>query len=309
MLITIIIPCYRSEQTLEHVVEEIKTEVSKRNENDYQFILVNDCSPDNTFEIISKLAKSDQKIIGIDLAKNYGQNIARIAAVPYVKGDVAVCMDDDGQHPADQIYKLVDKVCEGYDLVYAKFEEQKQPFYRRFASKMNTRLLELTGAKTKGIKNSPFLAWSRFAIDNLKNYNSPFPSAGAFLMKTTNRVTNVEVRQRKRMSGTSGYTLKKLLNLWLTEFTNFSLVPLRFAALIGVGTSGLGIAWAIYLIVRKIINPNIFVGYTSTMAALLFVGGMIMLMLGLMGEYLGKIYMIISDLPQYIVRDEINVDL
>lgn len=309
MVITIIIPCYRSENTLEYVVNEIKDEVLKRSGNEYQIILVNDCSPDNTFGVITKLAQADKNIIGIDLARNYGQNIARMAAVSYIKGDVAICMDDDGQHPADQIYKLVDKICEGYDLVYARFATQKQRFYRRFTSKINTKLLELTGSKMKGIYNSPFLAWSRFAIENLKEYKSPFPSAGAYLMRTTNRVTNVEVDHRKRLSGTSGYTLKKLVNLWLTEFTNFSLVPLRLAALIGVCTSGLGICWGIYLVIRKIVNPHVVMGYTSTMAVLLFVGGIIMLMLGLIGEYIGKIYMTISNLPQYIIREELNADI
>lgn len=306
MLISVIIPCYRSEKTLENVVNEIKTEIKKRKENDYQIILVNDCSPDNTFSVISKLAE-DEKIVGIDLARNYGQNRARMAALPYIKGDVAVCMDDDGQHPANEVYKLVDKISEGYDLVYGRFKEQKQTLFRRWASNLNTRLLEIIGSKQKGIYNSPFLAWSRFSIENLKKYRSPFPSAGAYLMRITNRVVNVEVEQRQRLSGSSGYTLRKLLNLWLTEFTNFSLVPLRIASVLGIGTSGLGILCGIIIIIRKIINSNIQVGYTSLMAVLLFVGGIIMLMLGLIGEYIGKIYMTLSCLPQYIVRKEINV--
>lgn len=306
MLVSVVIPCYRSEKMLEKVVSEIRSELLKREENDYQIILVNDCSPDNTIDVIRKLAKDDKKIVGVDLSRNYGQNRARIAAVPYIKGDVAVCMDDDGQHPANEIYTLVDKVLEGYDLVYGKFKEQKQPLFRRTVSKVNTKLLELTGTKMKGIKNSPFLAWSRFAVEALKQYKSPFPSAGAYLMRLTTKVANVEVEQRKRMAGSSGYNLKKLLNLWLTEFTNFSLIPLRIASFLGMWTSGIGIIWGILLIVRKLLNPHIQVGYTSMMAVLLFVGGLIMLMLGLIGEYIGKIYMTISNLPQYVVRDTIN---
>ena len=121
MLISVIIPCYRSAETIERVVDEIKNEILKREGNQYQIILVNDCSPDNTFAVLRELAEQDKNIVALDLARNFGQNNARIAAVPYVKGEVAVCMDDDGQHPADQIYTLVDKVMEGYDLVYAKF--------------------------------------------------------------------------------------------------------------------------------------------------------------------------------------------
>lgn len=307
MIITIIIPCYRSEDTIERVVDEIKKEILSRNENGYQIILVNDNSPDNTLAVIEKLALHDKNIIGVDLARNYGQNKARMAAIPYIKGDVAVCMDDDGQHPASQIYKLVDKVCEGYDLVYAHFSVQKQPAFRRFASWMNTKSLEITGTKIKGIYNSSFLAWSKFSYQLLEKYHSPFPSAGAFLMKSTNKVANVIVEQRERMAGSSGYTLKKLLNLWLIEITNFSLVPLRFASMIGLITAFIGSCWGIYLIIRKIIFPDISVGYTSTMAVILFIGGIIMLMLGMIGEYIGKIYMTISGLPQYIIRKEIKV--
>lgn len=308
MVISVIIPCYRSEKTIEWVVAEIKEEILKREGNRYQIILVNDCSPDNTFRVLRELAKEDPNIVALDLTRNFGQNNARMAAVPYIRGDVAVCMDDDGQHPADQIYKLVDKINEGYDLVYAKFPKQKQTLFRRFASRLHTKLQELTGAKQKGIFNSPFLAWSAFAIKVLKLYHSPFVSAGAYLMRVTNKVANVEAPQRVRMAGYSGYTLKKLLNLWLTEFTNFSLVPLRFSSFLGFGSAAIGVILGIILVIRKLINPDIAVGYTSSVTILLIIGGIIMLMLGLLGEYVGKIYMTISNLPQYAIRTEINAE-
>ena len=307
MMITVIIPCYRSENTIGQVVDDVKREIMVRKDNKYQIILVNDCSPDNTFAVIEKLTSEDKNIIGIDLAKNYGQNRARMAAVPYIEGDVAVCMDDDGQHPAREISKLIDKINDGYDLVYAHFTERKQSPFRFLASRLNTWMLEFTGAKIKGIYNSSFLAWSKFACQSLKEYHSPFPSAGAYLMNSTNRVTNVEVKHHERISGSSGYTLKKLVNLWLVEITNFSLVPLRFASLTGICISGAGGIWGLCMIIKKILNPRIAVGYTSTMAVLLFIGGMIMLILGLIGEYIGKIYMTLSDMPQYIIREEINV--
>jgi len=307
MLITIVIPCYRSEKTIERVVAEIKKEIARRPENQCQIILVNDCSPDGTFGVIRRMAEEDPSIVGLDLARNYGQNNARMAAVPYIRGDVAVCMDDDGQHPADQIYKLVDKISEGYDLVYAKFARQKQSGFRRLASRANTHLQELTGAKMKGIFNSPFLAWSRFSVEALKKYNSPFVSAGAYLMRSTNRVANIETEQRQRLEGHSGYTLKKLVNLWLTEFTNFSLVPLRLASIVGFASAAAGLLIGIILIIRKLVNPAIAAGYTSMMAVLLFVGGIIMMMLGLLGEYVGKIYMTVSNQPQVVVRTALNV--
>ena len=308
MLISVIIPCYRSAETIERVVDEIKNEILKREGNQYQIILVNDCSPDNTFAVLRELAERDRNIVALDLARNFGQNNARIAAVPYVKGDVAVCMDDDGQHPADQIYMLVDKIQEGYDLVYAKFEKQQQTFFRKMVSRLHTAMQELTGAKMKGIHNSPFLAWSRFSIDALKKYHSPFVSAGAYLMRVTNRVANVDATQRARMAGSSGYNLKKLLNLWLTEFTNFSLVPLRFSAFLGFASAAAGFILGLVMIIRDLLNPAVVVGYPCMVALILFIGGIVMMLLGLMGEYIGKIYMTLSDLPQVMVRTEINAD-
>lgn len=306
MLITIIIPCYNSSKMIETVVEEIKKEIVKRQENKYQIILVNDCSKDNTFQVIADLAKKDSCIVAIDLARNFGQANAKMAAIGYIKGDIAVCVDDDGQHPSDKIYDLVDKINEGYDLVYAHFSGKKQNLFRRISSAVNTKLLELTGAKKKGIYNSPFLAWSSYAIKALKNYHSPFVSAGAYLMRCTDKVANVEVEQRARMSGHSGYSLKKLVNMWLTEFTNFSLVPLRLASILGLFSSFGGGILGIILVIRKLIHPSIAAGYTSYMAVLLLIGGILMLMLGLLGEYVGKIYMLVSGQPQYCIREVVG---
>lgn len=308
MLITIIIPCYNSSKMIVTVVEEIKKEIIKRPGNQYQIILVNDYSRDNTFQVISELAKNDPCIVAIDLARNFGQANAKMAAIGYIKGDVAVCVDDDGQHPSDKIYDLVDKINEGYDLVYAHFSGKKQNLFRRISSSVNTKLLELTGAKKRGIYNSPFLAWSSYAIKTLKNYHSPFVSAGAYLMRCTDKVANVEVEQRARISGHSGYSLKKLVNMWLTEFTNFSLVPLRLASILGLFSSFGGAVLGIILVIRKLIHPSIAAGYTSYMAVLLFIGGILMLMLGLLGEYVGKIYMLISGLPQYCIREVVEAE-
>ena len=214
--------------------------------------------------------------------------------------------DDDGQHPADQIYTIVDKLTEGYDLVYAKFPHQKQSLMRRCVSKIHTALQESIGAKPKGIVNSSFLGWSRFSIDTLKSYHSPFVSAGSFLLKSTTRITNVDVQHRERMSGHSGYTLKKLINLELTELTNFSNVPLRFCGALGAFSTFAGILLGIILIIRKIISSNFSIGYTSVIVLLLVLCGLILLSLGLMGEYIGKIYMTISNQPQYSVREIVN---
>lgn len=304
--VSIAIPCYKSAQTIPTVVNDLRTAITQREEFDYQIILVNDYPDDNTFDVIAALCQEDPKIVGVNLSRNFGQTTAKMAALPYVTGDVLVYMDDDGQHPADQIFRLVDKVLDGYDLVYARFPHKKHSLFKRFTSWLNSKVLEFNGSKPKGVSISSYLALNRVAVDALKKYRSPFPSIGGYLSHVVRRVTNVDMDHRDRLAGQSNYTLRKMLALWLTGFTNFSTVPLRLAAFVGVGCSAIGFITGLWVIIRKLINPAIAAGYTSSIALQLFIGGMIMMILGLCGEYIGRIYMTVSNMPQYEVRELLN---
>lgn len=306
--VSIAIPCYKSALTIPTVVRDIQNTFSQREDFDYQIILVNDYPDDNTFEVISRLCEEDPKVIGINLSRNFGQTTAKMAALPYVTGDILVYMDDDGQHPADQIFRLVDKVLEGYDLVYARFPHKKHSLFKRFTSWLNSKVLELNGSKPKGISISSYLAMNRVAVEALKKYKSPFPSMGGYLSHVIRRYANVDMEHRDRLAGQSNYTLRKMMSLWLTGFTNFSTAPLRLSAFIGIGCAGLGFITGVIMVIRKLINPAIAAGYTSSIALQLFIGGMIMMILGLCGEYIGRIYMTVSDMPQYEIRETINTD-
>ncbi len=307
MTITVAIPCYRSKDTIATVVSEVKKEILKREGNDYQFVLVNDCSPDDTFESIRALCKDDPKIVGVSLSRNYGQEAATLAALPYVDGDVCVFMDDDGQHPAGEIYKLIDKISEGYDLVYGRFSEKHHSFFKKLASKMHGAISEFNGTKVKGIALSSYFALSKFCAKQLIQYKSPFVSRGGYMMEVTMKVANVDITEhRDRISGASGYTMRKLISMWMSSFTNFTMKPLRFATAAGGLIAFAGFAYGIYLIIRKLIMPDVALGFTSIMAVMLFLGGMIMIMLGLLGEYIGRTYMTISSMPQYVVREQLN---
>jgi len=306
MLISICIPCYKSAKTLPIVIEGIKEEFKKRPDDDYQIVLANDGSPDNTFGVILELCKNDPKITGINLSRNYGQPSAKLAALKEARGDVIVFMDDDGQHPADGIFKLVDKLNEGYDVVYAAFKHKQHSFFKRFTSNLHNSLAEFMGNKPKGIKRSSFTAWSRMVADALLKYKSPFISIGAFMMSVTNKYANVEIEHQKRIEGSSGYTLKKLIRMWLNIFISFSMFPLRMATYLGLVFSTGGFVGIVYLFVRKLVHPTKVAGYTSTMITVLMMSGVLMLILGIMGEYLGRIYMTVSGLPQYNIREVIN---
>ena len=306
--ISVAIPCYKSALTIPTVVNDIRTAITRRNGYDYQIILVNDYPDDNTFDIISDLCREDPKITGVNLSRNFGQTTAKMAALPYVKGDVLVYMDDDGQHPADQIYLLVDKVLEGYDMVYARFPHKKHSLFKRFTSWLNAKVLELNGTKPKDIVISSYHAMSRTAVEALKKYKSPFPSIGGYLSHVVRRYANVDMDHQARLAGHSNYTLGKMLKLWLTGFTNFSTMPLRLSAFIGAACAAVGFVSGAIVIIRKLINPAIAAGYTSSIALQLFIGGIIMMILGLCGEYIGRIYMTVSNMPQYETREILNGD-
>lgn len=306
MLISVAIPCYKSTKTIKRVVDEIREVISSRPEYDYQIILVNDYPFDSTFSVIKQLCEEDNKIIGVNLSRNFGQTSAKMAAIPYVKGDVLVFMDDDGQHPAAGIIPLVEKINEGYDVVYAYFKAKKHSLFKRVTSKITAKISEFNGTRVKGIHVSSFYAISRFAIDCCNDYDSPFPSFMGYLNTLIGKVTDIEMEHRARMEGKSNYSLKKLLSLWLTGFTNFSVKPLRLISAIGFVFAVVGAFVGVSVIIHKLIKPAILAGYTSTMAVLLLLGGLILVALGFIGEYVGRTYMVISRLQPYRVREVIN---
>ena len=305
-MISVAIPCYCSENTISQVVKGLVEEFDKHND-EYQIVLVNDGSPDNTFEVIKGISLENPNVIAVNLSKNYGQHSARMAAIPFLKGEYVVYMDDDGQHPVSGIYKMIEKLEEGnYDVVYALFKQKKHSLFKRVVSRINTATLDFLTGKPKDVKNSSFSVMRSYILREMEKYKSPFPSWTGFIMQITRNVSNIELEHFDRISGESNYTLKKMFKLYMNSVTGFSVVPLRISSVIGMVTALIGFAVGIYSIIHKLLNPAVPVGYTSLMAVLLFIGGMIMMMLGLLGEYVGRIYMINNNLPQYTIREVVE---
>lgn len=302
--ISVIIPCYNSEKSIQDVVNNIKSVLL--DVFDYQIILVNDYSKDNVWEIIKVLCEEDEKIVGLSLSQNFGQQAARMAALDAVSGDYIVFMDDDGQHDPQGIIKMIQKIKEGFDIVYAGFKQRRESVFRIWGSKVNRIMTELLIGKPKDVNTSSFFVTRRFVIEELKKYNTPFPYLFGYFMKITKNVACVELEHQERMYGKSGYTLKKLLKLWTDGFTSFSIVPLQIASVWGIGCTFLGFITGIVMIMRKLLYPNIAAGYTSIIATILFCGGLIMLMLGIIGEYIGRIFITINCIPQYVIKESIN---
>ncbi len=308
MKISFVIPCYRSENTIRAVVGEIIDTVTPRGD-DYEIIMVSDSSPDGVYSVIGEMCAENPKLKGVEFAKNFGQHSALMAGYGFCTGDVTVSVDDDGQIPVDEVYKLIDKLGEGYDVVYGTYSSKKHSPFRNFGSRVNDKMAEALVGKPKNIKVTSFFAARAFVIREIVKYDKAYPYVLGLILRTTQRIANVPVNHRARTDGESGYTFKKLIALWMNGFTAFSVKPLRIATVIGCLCAVLGFGYGVYIIINRLfINPDVPAGYSSIMAALLFISGVIMVLLGLIGEYIGRIYISLNNSPQYVIRDTVNTE-
>ncbi len=304
MLISFVIPCYRSAKTLGNVVEEIQNMMREHSEYDSEIILVNDCSPDNTFEVIESLTKKYGNITGIDIAKNSGQQCALMAGFRQAVGDLIIACDDDGQTPVDTSFRLIEKLFEGdYDVVCAKYENRgSRSLFRRLGTWADRTMVKVFLEKPDDFNTAIYFVAKRFVIEEITKYDNPFPYWTGLLLRTTHNVGNVLVDQKDRAAGESGYTMRKLLSLWINGLTTFSIKPLRFATIAGSVLALIGFIIIVFLVIGKLVNADISVGWTSLIATNILVGGLIMLMLGMIGEYIGRIYISLNESPQYVIR-------
>lgn len=305
-LVSCVIPCYCSSATISAVIEEIERAAALRTDYDLEIILVNDGSPDDgaTARAIATLAEQSARIVAINLARNFGQHAAIMAGFAQVHGDIVVCLDDDGQTPADEMFKLVDKVAEGYDIVYASYSGHKQHnIFRNMGSKFNYWCNHVLMGIPRDLEQTSYFACKRFVVDSALRYENPYPYIEGLLFQAVQSYCNVPVVHRAREVGASGYSLHKLVSLWANGFTAFSVVPLRIATIAGLLFAVVGFVLTVVLIVQRLLDPSTNEGWTSLMAGLLVIGGLIMLLLGVLGEYVGRIYLSLNKIPQYVVRD------
>ncbi len=306
--ISFVIPCYRSEHTLSHVVAEIKEKMGTMKQYKYNIILVNDCSPDGTLAVIRRLCEEHDNVRGLSFARNFGQHAALMAGLRHADGDYVVCLDDDGQTPANEVDKLIDKLEEGYDAVYAKYEHKQHSAFRNMGSKVNELMTRVMLDKPAELFVSSYFAVRRFVVEDMIRYENSYPYVIGLVLRATKNITNVVVQHREREEGSSGYTMKKLMGLWLNGFTAFSVKPLRIATTVGGCSAVVGFLYGIYTIIKRLVNPNVPMGFSAMMSALVFFGGMIMVMLGLIGEYVGRIYISLNNSPQYVIKEKINIE-
>ncbi len=305
-ILSFVIPCYRSEHTISDVIDRIIATVNSDERYDYEIICVNDCSPDSTIHVLTEAAEKNQHITVVDLMRNFGQHAALMAGFGFVNGDIVICLDDDGQTMPEEVFKLIDKLNEGFDVVSAKYPVKKESLFRRLGSWTAVKVSEQMVGKPKGVLLNSYFVMRRIVLDEILKYPNPYPNIQGLFLRVTRKIGNVEIEHQERKIGKSGYNFIKLLSLWMNGFTSFSEKPLRISSFLGFFCFFGGIIFGTIVVIRKLLNPEIMLGYSSIMAVMLFMFGIILLMLGLMGEYIGRIYICINKAPQYVVRSVKN---
>lgn len=302
MLVSIVIPCYNSENSIRQVVDLTLAEFERLEGYDCEFVLVDDCSPDGTYAEIRRLAEEHPSVHGITLMRNFGQHNGIMCGLNHATGDLVMGMDDDLQTHPSQIPALIRKMEEGYDVVYGVYRQSANGPIKNFTSWLNRVTAQKLLDRPKDIETSNFWLITRAVRDQVVQYRNYNPYVEALFGRMTNRIGNVTIEHHAREQGSSNYTLGKLAKLWLSYF-NYTVLPLRMVSCIGVVSAAVGFLYAIFVLVRRIVVPDVPAGWSSIICILLFFFGLILLTLGIIGEYVGNLVLPANGTPQFIVRE------
>lgn len=299
MELSVCIPVYNGSKTIKRLVDELEKELS---EISYQVVLVNDGSKDNSEEVCIDLAKNKDNVKFIALRRNYGEHNAVMCGLNYCEGDYTVIIDDDFQNPPSEIIKLLDEIKLGYDVVYSKYKKKKHSIFRNLGSKFNDMVATKLLDKPKNLYLCSFKILTKEIVEEVIKYKGPFPYLDGLILRVTDNITSIFVEHKTRDEGESNYTLGKLVTLWLNMFINFSIKPLRVVSFIGAFTSIVCFILGIYFIVDKLLHPTAVLGWASLVVLILFIGGIQMMFLGILGEYIGKNYLDKNGTPQWTIK-------
>ena len=300
--ISFVIPCYYSEKTVESVVEDIVNEFPEE-EYDREIVLVNDGSKDGTYDVLCQLAERIKGVKAINLAKNFGQDAATLCGLSECKGDYIVVLDDDGQNPPCEAHKLLDEIDKGYDAVFAKYHKKKDTKFKSFGHMVNDRMVTAMIRKPKDLELNSYFVINRFVRDEMLKYKGAYPYIWGLIIRCTDSMTNVYVEHKNREVGESTYNLSKLLGLWVNGLLSFSVKPLRLTLVMGTIACLFGFIITIIVVINTLLYGDV-PGWTTLIMAILLMGGIQLLMLGMMGEYLGRLFINQNNAPQFVVRDK-----
>ncbi len=300
--ISVVVPCYRSSESLPILCDRLIRVLSELC-SQYEIILVNDGSPDNTWETIKELTNIYSEIKGINLMRNYGQHNALLCGIRTVQYKLCVTLDDDLQNPPEEIPKLIEEIEKGYDVVYGYPARQYHGFFRNLASRITKLVLQDSmGAETAG-RTSSFRAFRSLVCEAFRTHKSHLISIDVLLTWGTSRFSAVEVEQKPREFGTSNYTVVKLMSHALTMLTGFSIKPLQFTMWLGFYLTLFGVGVLAYVIISYLILGKSAPGFPFLASIISIFSGAQLFALGIFGEYLARIHFRIQERPPFIIRE------
>lgn len=307
--LSIVVPVYRSEDCLEALIDAIAEALNPTN-RDYEVILVNDCSPDNSWAVIESICRRNPLVVGVDLRRNFGQDNAIITGLRLARGRYSAIMDDDLQHHPRDLPALLDKIEEGADAVYADFGVKRQKAWKNLGSWFNGKFAEWVINKPKDVYLSPYKIIRKEVVAAICNYDGPDPYIDGLLFQVTSRIAHIPVEHHPRYAGQSTYTFWKSLRVWARLAFSFSARPMRLVSWFGFAFATLGLILAAAVVLYRLVLPEDFsataAGWASLMVALLVLSGIQMLFFGILGEYTGRTFVRVNNKPQAAIREVVN---
>jgi undecaprenyl-phosphate 4-deoxy-4-formamido-L-arabinose transferase len=300
--VSVIIPVYNSESSIGPLVTKLVNELIPL--YDAEIILVNDQSKDQSEKVCIELYSRFKNVVRFySLAKNVGEHNAVMAGLNQMTGDYAVIMDDDFQNPVSEVVKLINfSIDNEFDVVYTYYDKKHHSFYRNMGSTFNNWVANIMLKKPKDLYLSSFKLINRYMVNEIILYDLPYPYIDGLILRTTSNIGKVKVMHEKREDGHSNYTFVKLVRLWMNMFTNFSILPLRISIILGFIFAIIGIIIGVYTVFEKAHNPNLPVGYASLAVVISVFAGIQLIAIGMMGEYLGRIFLSQNKKPQFSIR-------
>jgi glycosyltransferase involved in cell wall biosynthesis len=302
--ISVVIPVYNSEQTLKPLVSKLK-EVLEKIAREFEVIMVNDASNDDSWSVIEELADSYQFVRGVDMMRNYGQHNALLAGIRQAKYKYTVTIDDDLQHPPAEIVKLAEKIEEGYDVVYGSPQEEQHGLFRDFASQFIKLALKTVMKLEIAREVSAFRIFRTDIRKAFENYSGSYPNIDVFLTWGTKKIAAVKVKHEERKAGVSNYTFGKLLVHAINLATGFSVIPLRIASLLGFIFTVFGFMVLLYVVGRFLLQGSPVAGFPFLASIIAIFSGVQLFSLGIIGEYLARMHYRLMERPTYTIKTSI----
>jgi glycosyltransferase involved in cell wall biosynthesis len=305
--ISVVIPVYNSEEMLDDLIAQLG-QVMPSLASDFEVILVNDGSQDQSWQVICRLSREHNWVHGLNLMRNYGQHNALLCGVRAASFKILVTMDDDLQHPPEEVHKLLAELANGYDVVYGTPLRQQHGLWRNLASYMIRLALQSTMGVENARKVSAFRAFHTQVRDAFADYQSPFVILDVLLTWGTTRFTTVGVNHEPRHQGVSNYSFRRLLLHAINTITGFTVLPLQLASLMGFGFAVFGLLVLAYVVLRYLIQGGSVPGFPFLASTISIFSGVQLFALGIIGEYLARMYFRIMEKPTYVVRDRTELD-